>query len=163
MAGSIERAAETERNRRVARAFIEALASGEIELRDWLTEDVEFVVADADHPETSAAIPWVGFHEGIAGVEAFLEQFGRNFEVHGIPVDRVVADGPDVVVLGRFEFTTLSTRRHLTSPWVAHLRFEGDKIASYHFYENTFAVAWAFRTGGPWSVDNEGGPRELAD
>jgi ketosteroid isomerase-like protein len=156
------RIAETEHYRQRARDFFTALSTGEIELSDWMTPDVEYIVIDADHPATTAAIPWVGLHKGIEGVQAFLAQWSRNFEVHGMPIDHVVADGSDVVILGRFEFTAASTGRRVTGPWAAHLRFKDDKVAYWHFYENTFGVAWGFHTG-TWAIDNESRPRELSD
>jgi hypothetical protein len=79
------RADESERNRRAALDFFEALSNDEVERRDWLTEDVEFVVVDADHREASAAIPWFGLHKRIANVEASLE---RILKARGVSVDR---------------------------------------------------------------------------
>jgi uncharacterized protein len=157
------RHAESEHYRQLAGEFMSELTSGTIELGEWFTDDVEFVVADADHGETTAAIPWAGRpFTGIAGVDEVMRYLGRNFDMHSLPVDHIIADGPDVVVLGRFHFTARSTGRTLTSPWAAHLVFRGDKVARYHFYENTFAVARSFRTGDPWNVDNDDRPRQLA-
>lgn len=123
--------------------------------------DVEYVVNGSPIPDPAgglppisseclAALPWLGVHQGRRGVENFLTHMHRNLEVVAFGPREVISDGERAAAFGWFRlhsFTTGATRDIAYS-----IRFELREglITRYHFLENTFDVAMAFRVSGSW-------------
>jgi uncharacterized protein len=118
--------------------------------------DVDYTVfgPDALTVPTKHAIPWSGLWKGVDGVIAFQELLNQNFEVRGFQDHSYVAHGAETVALGRLLYTTKSTRQNVDSDFAAWVTVRDGKIRTYQFFENTFAIAHAFRTEGHWTVEN---------
>ncbi|SNT61142.1 hypothetical protein SAMN05421812_11310 [Asanoa hainanensis] len=60
-------------------------------------------------------------------------------------VNKVLVDGPDAVVLGRFAHTAGSTGKRFETLVALHLRVIEGKIVRLHLYEDTLTVSNAFQ------------------
>lgn len=123
---------------------------------DLFTEDAVYLnfASEQMSPETKQAIPWAGTWTGIAEIIAFQELLNANFEVRGFDDHTFIVDGDQVAVFGTLRFVAKSTGHAADSDFAMHAVVRQGKIASYHFYEDTFAIANAFRTAGSWTIDN---------
>lgn len=122
------------------------------------TEDAEYLnfATEPLSPETKNAIPWAGIWRGHDEIIAFQTLLNDNFEVRGFD-DHIFTEQDDhVAVFGQLLFTAKPTGKPADSDFAAQARIVDGRIASYHFYEDTFAIANAFRTDGHWSVENKG-------
>ncbi|WP_299410334.1 nuclear transport factor 2 family protein [uncultured Roseobacter sp.] len=121
------------------------------------TEDADYLnfASETLSPETKNAIPWAGTWRGHADIIAFQTLLNDNFEVRGFDDHTYVEQRDQVAVFGVLLFTAKPTGKPADSDFAAHARVVDGRIASYHFYEDTFAIANAFRTDGHWSVENE--------
>jgi ketosteroid isomerase-like protein len=55
-------------------------------------------------------------------------------------------------VFGQFQFRAKSTGKLMETDWVVRLTMQDSKIARGQFFENTFAIANAFRYNGSWTL-----------
>lgn len=122
------------------------------------TEDAVYLnfASEAMSPETKNAIPWAGTWRGHAGVIAFQTLLNENFQVRGFDDHTYLTTGLQVAAFGVLQFTEKPTGHSADSDFAVLAQVVDGRIASYHFYDDTFAIANAFRTGGLWSVENEG-------
>lgn len=107
---------------------------------------------------TPASLPWTleeqPEQDGIVEYRG-LEEFGRYLEALVGAVDGMVAraetflaDGDQVVVLGRECGTARTTGRSFAAPFAHVLRVEGAKVAELHGYVDTALLAQAFTEAG---------------
>lgn len=112
-------------------------------------------------PESIQAIPWIGCYRGPAGAREFIAHLQRNIEVIGFGPQDIVDGGDKIAVFGAFSYRAVSTGRQFDSDYAIRIRLVGGKFAEYTFFENTYAVAAAFRQGGSWNIDNDQRQRSL--
>jgi hypothetical protein len=62
---------------------------------------------------------------------------------------------------GWFRLHALSTGRTMDISYSVFFELCGGRIVRYHFLENTFDVAAAFRAGGSWVIDTDGARRSI--
>lgn len=129
------------------------------EIPKLFTDDAEYVCFARDQmsPETKFAIPWAGLWKGHQGIIEFQTLLNENFEVRGFEDHTYIEQDSRVAMFGVLSFTARATKRDVDSDMAALAKLRDDRIEYYHFYEDTFAIAHSFRTGGQWTVDN--GPK----
>ncbi|GIF64826.1 hypothetical protein Ais01nite_28610 [Asanoa ishikariensis] len=93
-----------------------------------------------------ADLPWTGRRSRQDQVAEYFGLLWQAF-VAGestAAVDKVVIDGAEVVVLGTFAHTAVSTGKRFETPVAMHLTVTEGKIVRLHLYEDTLAVSKAF-------------------
>lgn len=160
--------------RGVVHAFLGRLAAGDLDgLAALFAPEVDWQLS---WPEAAlagvgwaGAVPWVRPRSTPADVRAHFETLAAHNAPHGggTTVDRVVVDGPDAVLMGTIR--NVLRRPGAASPaapdagvpyrahFALHLAVEGGRVRRYRVYEDSLAVADAWRAGGAGS---DGGPLE---
>lgn len=115
----------------------------------------------ADSPETHAAIPWSGEWSGAAGLAEFQKLIDANFVIDGFDDHTYLEVGDQVAIFSRLNYTARSTGRSVASDTATLMHFRDGRIGRYQFYENTFAIANAFRVRGSWAIRNSMGERSV--
>lgn len=140
-----------EKAEKIVKAFFKGFEEGNPNVMDeFFDPDVEYVVIHPEKNETNRAVPWMGVYKGLDQAKRFIQRLLNNIQVTGIHTDDVIAQGNRVAVFGRFYYTAQSTQKDFFSYFAIRIEVENDKIVKYHFYEDTFAVAFAFRKEGQW-------------
>lgn len=106
--------------------------------------------------ECHAALPWLGVHRGREAVKEFLAHMHKNLEVTAFGPREVISEGNRAAAFGWFRLNALSTRRTVDISYSVRLELRDGFIVKYHFLENTFDVASAFRRDGSWVLDTDG-------
>lgn len=142
--------------------FFAAFGRGDLGAIDrYFTADVEYVVIGAEVPGTLRAIPWAGLHRGREAVKSFFGLLTGSIEVVSFEPSEFIAQGDAVAVFGHFRYRAVSTGKVMETDWAIRIRMENGQISHYHFYEDTFAIAAAFRHSGTWEVENAGSQRTV--
>ncbi len=103
--------------------------------------------------ECRAALPWLGIYHGREALKSFLVHMHRNLEVTAYGPREVISDGDKAAAFGWFRLRALSTGRTADISYYIFFELRDGLIVKYHFLENTFDVAAAFRAGGSWLID----------
>lgn len=80
----------------------------------------------------------------------------RNLEVTAFGPREVISEGNKAAVFGWFRLHALSTSRTADISYSSRFELRNGLIVKYHFLENTFEVAAAFRSSGVWLLDTDG-------
>ncbi len=159
--------AETDSQQLIA-DFFQAFARRDFDaVENFFTDDVVYtVVGDPKgdpplDPETKAAIPWIGRYRGPKGAREFIAHLLRNIEVVGFGPQEVIANNDRVAVFGTFSYRAVSTGKRFDSEYAIRIHLRDGRISQYSFYENTYAVAAAFRTSGGWHLHTDTGERQV--
>jgi ketosteroid isomerase-like protein len=134
--------------------------------------DIEYVINGSPLPDRDAAIPpisaecigalpWLGHYRGKDALRRFLDHMHRNLEVTAYGERRMIAEGDQAAAFGWFRLRCLSTGRSADIGYAVRVETRDGLIAKYHFIENTFDVANAFRVSGAWKVDTDGAQRAV--
>lgn len=94
-------------------------------------------------------------------VKQFFSHLQSNIDMIGYSKQEVVDSGDSVAVFGKFNYQAKSTNQEFASDYAIHIKMRDGLISYYHFYENTYAVAAAFRQGGSWEIENDGRKRNV--
>lgn len=106
----------------------------------FFAEDGEIVAVRAGaHPDH----PLYGTHRGAAAIRALLPAFGRLFEAQDFAIETVTETAERAWASGRFTYLVKPTGRIFASDWALRLDLEGGRIRTYHFYEDSEALAAA--------------------
>jgi len=111
--------------------------------------------------ECMSALPWLGYYRGKEALRGFLEHMHRNLAVTAYGPRQVVSDGNHAAAFGWFRLHSLSTGRSSDIAYAIYFELRDGLIIKYHFIENTFDVANAFRVGGSWLIDTDGAKRDV--
>jgi ketosteroid isomerase-like protein len=106
--------------------------------------------------DCSTALPWLGMHKGKEAVKNFLTHMHRNLEVTAFGPREVISEGNRAAAFGWFRLHALSTGRTADIAYAIRFELRDGLIVRYHFLENTFDVAAAFRSSGEWCLDTDG-------
>jgi hypothetical protein len=68
----------------------------------------------------------------------------------------VISEGNKAAAFGWFRLRALSTARTVDISHSILFELRNGLIVRYHFLENTFDVATAFRTDGSWLIERDG-------
>lgn len=141
----------------IVKAFFEAFGQRDLSAVDrYFAPDVDYIVIGANLAEAVEAIPWLGQYSGREGAKEFISHLQSNIDILGFSPQEIIQQGDSVAVFGRFDYRARSTGAEFASDYAIHIKLRGGLIAYYHFYENTYAVAAAFRRAGSWELDTDG-------
>ena len=104
-----------------------------------LTEDVEWVLPGP------ADVPLFGTFCGKAGVQEWLGTMGEHVQFSAFEPLEFIAQGDTVVVLLHAESTITRNNREVVSEGAHVLTVRAGKIARFVGYDNTAAIADAYR------------------
>jgi len=133
----------------------------------FFVPDVEYMVNGTPAPDPAgvlppisadchAALPWMGLHRGREAVKEFLVHMHRNLEVTAFGPREVISEGDKAAAFGWFRLHSLSSGRTVDISYSIRFELRDGLIIKYHFLENTFDVATAFRSGGEWLLETDG-------
>jgi glyoxylase-like metal-dependent hydrolase (beta-lactamase superfamily II)/ketosteroid isomerase-like protein len=111
--------------------------------------------------ECRAALPWLGLYRGLDALKGFLEHMHRNLEITEFGPLEVISNGDKAAAFGWFRLQALSTGRTADISFAVNFEVHDGRIVKYHFVENTFDVADAFRTDGSWIVSTDGAKKMI--
>ena len=104
-----------------------------------LADDVRWTVSGP------AEVPHFGERRGHEQVREFFVSLGTNVEFERFETDEFVCQGEKVVVLGGERGRVRRTGRSFDNDWAMVFTLTGGKVSNFRAYENTAAVAEAFR------------------
>lgn len=101
-------------------------------------DSVSFSIA---HPP---GIPWVPEVDSAEGMRTFFELLQTHVQAKEFDLRQVIAEGDDVVLIGRMVSGVKKTGRDIETPFALHTTVRDGRITRYHLYEDTYAVAKAY-------------------
>jgi ketosteroid isomerase-like protein len=167
--------AAAQSNSALIAAYLEAVIRKDAAAVDkYFHPNVEYVVngawsadpAGAVPPisqDCHSALPWLGVHRRREGVKAFLTHMRRNLEVTAFGPREVISEGSRAAAFSWFRLHALPTGRTVDISYSVFFELRNGLIVKYHFLENTFDVATAFRVGGSWLIDTDGVKDRIPD
>ncbi len=126
----------------VAQSFLEAAGSGDGEtLSNLMTDDFVW------HNEGDVSIPWVKGDwigkEKVLG--EFMPLFGAGLKVTSWATDHSFADGDQAVFMGTMSAIANNSGADTGKfSWAVRVQVEGDKVKSWNWMEDSFAVSKAY-------------------
>lgn len=88
--------------------------------------------------------PYGGTFVGVAGLQRFLGAIATNVAIEAFGVDRLIATGDDVFVVGHETGRWRRSGRAYTVRWLHHFRVEQGRVAAFEEWFDT-ATALAAR------------------
>jgi ketosteroid isomerase-like protein len=152
----------TEVTRAAVRAWFDAFHAGSPDVTGTTVPDVQWVVAQENSPGTREVIPWTGVViTGHDGVRQFFDTLLADFEVLEIVDRKTLVDGDSAAVFGNFRYRNRWTGKIVDSDFAIEILVREGKIARFHFYENTYAVAAASTHTATLDIQNGGRRRTV--
>jgi ketosteroid isomerase-like protein len=105
--------------------------------------------------------PLLGLHRGQDAVREFLDRMHRNLEVTAYGPREVISEGNKAAAFGWFRLHALATGHTIDIAYSIRFEIRDGRFVKYHFLENTFDVASAFRVEGTWQLKIDGGIRAV--
>ena len=90
-------------------------------------------------------IPYAGRRRGLDEVKEFFQTLYAMVEPDEFEPQEYLAQGDRVIVLGRWSGRSKTTGRAFESAWAMAWTLQNGKVTSFRSYEDTEAVAAAFR------------------
>jgi ketosteroid isomerase-like protein len=123
----------------IIEAFFARFGAGDADgVLELFADEVDFNVAGAYF------VPWTGPRTDKAGVSEFLTA-AAAVEPQEFVVEQILADGGAGVALGHFTHRVLATGKTFSSRFALHVTVEDGLISRYHMFEDSYAIAEAFR------------------
>ena len=110
------------------------------ELAEHFHEDIDWFI-----PGDKRVVPWIGRKRGRTGVAEFFQQLRALTVPVEFTIRHIVAEGSRAVVLGHLVTDVVSSGRRIDSDFAFDIKVAGGLITRYHMFEDTWAVAEAFR------------------
>lgn len=101
-------------------------------------ESVSFSIP---HPP---GIPWVPEVESAEGMRTFFDLLRTHVQAKEFDLRQVIAEGEDVVLIGRMVSEVKKTGREIDTAFALHTTVRDGRITRYHLYEDSYAVAKAY-------------------
>ena len=125
---------------RVVQEMYAAFGRGDIPgVLDQLAEDIEWRIAGPSE------LPYAGLHRGRDEVAKFFETFGQASEFEMFEAQEYFSWGDKVVVLGHERQRVKTTGRVVETEWAMVFTMRSGKIARFHNFVDTHALAVAHR------------------
>lgn len=129
-------------NTEIVRQVFAAFGAGDVAtLFGLLAEDIVWYIPGP------AEVPFAGERRGHEGMRQFLQALGGSVEFEQFEPREFVAQGDKVIALGSERGRVKSTGRVYENPWALVFTVRGGRVAELRSYEDTAAVAEAFRAG----------------
>jgi ketosteroid isomerase-like protein len=130
----------TQQTETIVQSFFDTFGRGDIPaLFQLLTDDIDWKV------QGSPDVPWTGQRRGRAQVEQVFSALATAADVQDFQVHSQITQDNQAVVLGYFKWKVKETHCTDYGVWAVHMVIRDNKIAHYQMFENSFAVAEAFR------------------
>lgn len=136
---------------KVVQKYFKAFSGGVLEdILACLDEEVVW------HVDGSVAVPTIGLRKGKKQVTSWLSAFPNGFTPQQFAIDKLMADGEDVIAIGYFRHLAHlqnaqeSERRFVGGGFTLHFKVRNGKITRYHIYEDSMALAHAFDRNHDW-------------
>jgi hypothetical protein len=127
-------------NTETVKAIYAAFGEGRIgDIVAQIADSTEFIQPGG------AEIPWSGAYKTPAEVAGFFGKLDAAVSVSSFTPEQYLEDGDTVVALGRWAGTAKNTGKPYTSTWAMTWKLRGGKVYFYEAYEDTAAMAPAFR------------------
>lgn len=127
-------------NEQTARKVFECFGRGDMPgMLGVIAEDVVWRMEGAE------VVPYTGERHGHAGVVDFFQQLGGNVEFESFEPQEFIAGGDKVVVLGSERGRVRANGRTFVNDWAIVFTLREGKVTRFRCYEDTGAVAAAFR------------------
>ena len=138
------------------RGFMDdALVKGDPQaVERYFADDVEYVPISRDNPELTNILPWIGLKHGLDGVKSVFGRILENVDVLDYKTDVSFGEDENAAAFGTFKYRSKKTGRTVDSDWAIHAAMRDGKFVYFHFYEDSYALASAFRHTGGWDVEN---------
>lgn len=91
-------------------------------------------------------IPWVPAVDSAEGMRTFFD-LQTHVQAKEFDLRHVIAEGDDVVLIGRMVSEVKKTGRYIDTAFALHTTVRDGRITRYHLYEDTYAVAKAYFEG----------------
>lgn len=128
-------------NLKVVQGVFECFGRGDVPgFLNLVSEDVRWNI---NGPEV---VPYFGERRGHAGVVEFLTLLGSNIEMEAFEPREFISKDGRVVVIGGERGRVRATGKTFVNDWAMVFTLDGGKIVNFDNYENTAAVAEAFRS-----------------
>lgn len=88
-------------------------------------------------------VPWVPEVDSADGMRTFFELLRTHVQAKEFELRQVIAEGDDVVLVGRMVSEVKKTGRDIDTAFALHATVQDGLITRYHLYEDTYAVAKA--------------------
>jgi uncharacterized protein len=121
----------------------------------------EYIPNVAHSDELKAIVAWFGVHHGIEGVEEVYSLILVNINVLGFEPHVSFDEGENAAMFGWFRYRAKSTGKVVESDWAIQAVVRNGRIIRFHFYEDDYTLATAFRHGGSWEVENHIGRHQV--
>ncbi|WP_329437271.1 nuclear transport factor 2 family protein [Streptomyces sp. NBC_01280] len=89
-------------------------------------------------------IPWVPEVDSAEGMRGFFELLQAHVQAKEFDLRQVIAEGDDVVLIGRMVSEVKTTGRDIDTAFALHTTVQDGRITRYHLYEDSYAVAKAY-------------------
>ncbi len=89
-------------------------------------------------------IPWVPEVHSAEDMRTFFELLGTHVQPKEFDLRQIIAEGDDVVLIGRMVSEVKKTGRDIDTAFALHTTVRDGRITRYHLYEDTYAVAKAY-------------------
>ncbi len=89
-------------------------------------------------------IPWVPVVDSAEGMRTFFELLRTHVQTKEFDLRQVIAEGDDVVFIGRMVSEVKKTGRDIDTAFALHATVRDGLITRYHLYEDSYAVAKAY-------------------
>jgi ketosteroid isomerase-like protein len=130
----------TEENKRIVQSIFEAFGRGDVPaVLRHVSAEVEW---RAPGP---SLVPYFGERYGHDGATEFFVQLGTTVAFEHFEPGAFIAEGDRVVVLGRERGRVKRTDKAFDNEWALVFQLSDGKVTSFQCYENTAAIAEAFR------------------
>ena len=124
-------------NKQLLRRMYDAYNEGDFDtVLANMTDDVTWYVP--------GAAPFAGHRTGRNQVREFFNELSRTVQIDEFDADEILADGDNVVVIGRQRATVRETGRHFETQWAHVYTLRNGKVASARIFTDTHAIASAF-------------------
>ena len=127
-------------NTQLVRSMFEAFQKGDVPgVLDTLTEDVEWRLAGPTE------VTYAGIRRGRDQVAEVFKVLGETSEFEQFELHDYIAQGDKVVVLGHERQRVKATGQVVETEWAMVFGLHQGKVARFHNYVDTHAVAAAHR------------------
>jgi ketosteroid isomerase-like protein len=159
---------DAQSNSKLIAAYLDAVIHKDASVVNrYFHPNVEYMVNGTSVPDPTGvlppistdchtALPRLGIYHGREGLKGFLGHMHRNLEVTAFGPREVISEGDKAAAFGWFRLRALPTGRTADISYSIRFELHDGLIIKYHFLENTFDVAAAFRAGGSWLMDTDG-------
>jgi pimeloyl-ACP methyl ester carboxylesterase/ketosteroid isomerase-like protein len=124
--------------------YLDAFAQGDVQ-----------ATLDCIHPQAiwhvdgDPEVVTVGLLQGHAAIATWLVRFAEGFQAQTFSIHRLLAEGPDVVAMGRFRHRVLPGTSLVDSDFAIRFTLRDGLIGRYQIFEDSLMIAQARATGSP--------------